>query len=91
MHLQKLHDSEVSVSPNPLGGKGMSQAKLIAESGLYKLIMRSDKADARRFQDWVTREVLPAIRKDGGPSLCRVMAHYLSHAVRIRITDTVSP
>lgn len=38
---------------------------LISESGLYKLIMRSDKPQARAFQDWVTREVLPRIRKDG--------------------------
>lgn len=42
-------------------------AKLIAisESGLYKLVMRSDKHAAKRFQNWVTRTVLPAIRKDG--------------------------
>jgi prophage antirepressor-like protein len=38
---------------------------LISESGLYKLIMRSDKREARVFQDWVTGTVLPAIRKDG--------------------------
>lgn len=38
---------------------------LISESGLYKLVMRSDKPEARAFQDWVTRVVLPAIRKDG--------------------------
>lgn len=38
---------------------------LISESGLYKTIMRSDKPQAKVFQDWVTREVLPAIRKDG--------------------------
>lgn len=37
----------------------------ISESGLYKLIMRSDKPAARRFQNWVTRDVLPALRKDG--------------------------
>lgn len=36
---------------------------IISESGLYKLIMRSDKPEARKFQDWVTREVLPAICK----------------------------
>lgn len=36
--------------------------KLISESGLHRLIMRSDKPDARPFQDWVTRVVLPAIR-----------------------------
>lgn len=38
---------------------------IISESGLYKLVMRSDKPEAREFQDWVTREVLPAILKDG--------------------------
>lgn len=42
-----------------------SAVTLISESGLYKLIMRSDKSQAREFQDWVTRTVLPAIRKDG--------------------------
>lgn len=52
---------------------------IVSESGLYKLIMRSDKPEAKAFQDWVTRDVLPAIRKDGGyimdeekgPALCQ--------------------
>jgi len=39
---------------------------IISESGLYKLALRSDKKEAEAFQDWVTRDVLPAIRKDGG-------------------------
>ncbi|PDT48604.1 BRO family protein [Sinorhizobium fredii] len=43
----------------PLTRRGVS-------STLYKLIMRSDKPEARAFQDWVTRTVLSAIRKDGG-------------------------
>lgn len=47
------------------GGRYGRPSLLISESGLYKLIMRSDKPEARKFQDWVTREVLPAIRKDG--------------------------
>ncbi|WP_226454913.1 BRO-N domain-containing protein [Pseudomonas sp. AF03-9] len=38
---------------------------LISEPDLYKLIMRSDKPEARTLQDWVTRVVLPAICKDG--------------------------
>ncbi|WP_052440811.1 BRO-N domain-containing protein [Streptacidiphilus anmyonensis] len=33
------------------------------ESGLYTLIMRSRKPTARPFQDWVTRELLPSIRR----------------------------
>ncbi|MFT0893073.1 Bro-N domain-containing protein [Pseudochelatococcus sp. G4_1912] len=59
-------DERRQATPGQIGGKGMNQATLISESGLYKLIMRSDKPEARAFQDWVTRHVLPAIRKDGG-------------------------
>ena len=39
---------------------------IVSESGLYKMIMRSDVALAKPFQDWVTQEVLPSIRKNGG-------------------------
>jgi prophage antirepressor-like protein len=38
---------------------------LINESGLYSLILRSRKPEAKRFKKWVTAEVLPAIRKHG--------------------------
>lgn len=48
-----------------ISGNRGTAAKLISESGLYKLALRSDKPEARAFQDWVTRIVLPAIRKDG--------------------------
>lgn len=37
----------------------------LSEAGLYTLTMRSDKPSALAFQDWVVRDVLPAIRKDG--------------------------
>lgn len=46
--------------------KGRGDLALISESGLYKLILRSDKPEAKPFQDWVTKVVLPSIRKDGG-------------------------
>lgn len=45
------------------------QFSVISESGLYKRIMRSDKPEAKAFQDWVTREVLPSIRKTGSYSV----------------------
>lgn len=51
--------------PDLVSGKGAPQFSVISESGLYKLAMRSDKPEAKAFQDWVTRVVLPAIRKDG--------------------------
>ncbi len=39
---------------------------LLSESGFNKLVMRSDKPEALALQDWLAREVLPAIRKTGG-------------------------
>ena len=42
---------------------------LISESGLYTLIMRSNKPEAKVFRKWVTSEVLPSIRKTGSYSV----------------------
>ena len=38
----------------------------VTESGLYAVILRSDKPNAKKFRKWVTSEVLPSIRKNGG-------------------------
>lgn len=46
-----------------LGRQG--EATVITESGLYAVILRSDKPNAKEFRKWVTSEVLPAIRKNG--------------------------
>jgi len=37
----------------------------VNESGLYNVILRSDKPEAKRFKHWVTHEVLPSIRRHG--------------------------
>ncbi|MFS2220497.1 Bro-N domain-containing protein [Commensalibacter sp. A3DC] len=42
------------------------ETTIINESGLYSLILRSRKSEAKRFKKWVTSEVLPSIRKTGG-------------------------
>lgn len=47
-----------------LGGK--QQVTTVNESGLYDVILDSRKPQAKRFRRWVTSEVLPSIRKDGG-------------------------
>lgn len=44
---------------------GEQEMSVINESGLYTLIMRSNKPEAKRFRKWVTSEVLPTIRKHG--------------------------
>ncbi len=44
---------------------GMQDMTFVNESGLYALIIRSNKPVARKFRKWVTSEVLPSIRKYG--------------------------
>ena len=43
--------------------------KWIGESDLYRLIMKSTKPEAEKFQDWICEEVIPAIRKTGSYSI----------------------
>lgn len=49
-------------------GTSATQQIAINESGLYKLIMRAQnkRPEVAKFQNWVTKDVLPAIRKTGG-------------------------
>ena len=47
-------------------GNQLKETILINESGLYSLIFSSKMEKAKEFKRWVTNEVLPAIRKDGG-------------------------
>lgn len=44
---------------------GVQETWVINESGLYNVILRSDKPEAKPFRKWVTSEVLPSIRKHG--------------------------
>lgn len=44
---------------------GAQEMLIVNESGLYSLIFKSRKVEAKRFKKWVTAEVLPAIRKHG--------------------------
>ena len=53
--------SGYGTSPNG----GNPNVTIISEPGLYRLLMRSDKPQAKPFQKWVNAEVLPSIRKTG--------------------------
>ncbi len=62
--VSRLDDDERgSVVVDTLGGPQESAA--VSESGLYTLILRSRKPQARAFRRWVTHEVLPALRREG--------------------------
>lgn len=50
-----------------LDGRGIRRPHtIVSEAGLYRVVLRSDKAEAEPFQRWVETEVLPVIRKHGG-------------------------
>jgi prophage antirepressor-like protein len=61
---QRLDDDERTKLE--LGRQG--ETNFITESGLYAVILRSDKPNAKGFRRWVTSEVLPSIRKTGNYS-----------------------
>jgi len=63
--LQGLDDDELTVIKLQSGGQ-LREMNVISESGLYTLLIRSNKPQAKPFRRWVTHEVLPSIRKTGG-------------------------
>ena len=64
----KLDGDEKGVAlTDTLGGK--QHVTIINESGLYTVILRSDKPQAKPFRKWVTSVVLPSIRKTGSYSV----------------------
>ncbi|WP_430332730.1 BRO family protein [Rhodococcus sp. ACT016] len=47
-------------------GLGRTQnATIVSETGMYEVVIRSDKPEAARFRKWITAEVLPSIRRTG--------------------------
>lgn len=66
-HLREYLDEDeiTNIRTTDIGQNGGKAPVFISEPGLYKLIMRSRKPEAKEFQRWVTHEVLPTIRKHG--------------------------
>ena len=58
-------DDDEKLSGEILQSGQMRSMWLVNESGMYTLIIRSRKPEAKRFRKWVTGEVLPSIRKTG--------------------------
>ncbi|MFF3110665.1 Bro-N domain-containing protein [Kitasatospora sp. NPDC057904] len=63
--------------------RGNPMLGVISETGLYTLIMRSTKPNAQPFQEWVTRDLLPSIRRGDTdiPTQQRRMAETLTEAI----------
>lgn len=58
-------DTKGAVLTNTPTKGGEQQSYFINEPNLYRVIFRSDKPEAKNFQDWVFEDVLPTIRKTG--------------------------
>jgi anti-repressor protein len=62
--MQKAHLPMHTVIPE--AGRGGRPLSLISEAGLYSLILRSRKPEAKEIRRWVTHDILPSIRRTGG-------------------------
>lgn len=88
--LALLDEDEKDVhSMDTPGGK--QEMTIISEPGLYSLILRSRKPEAKAFKRWVTHEVIPSIRKTGGYLIAKpddTPEAILAHAVLVA-QDTI--
>ncbi|MCE6007565.1 BRO-N domain-containing protein [Acinetobacter soli] len=63
--IRHLDEDEKGVSiVHTLGGE--QEVSIISESGLYSATLKSRKPEAKQFKKWITSDVLPSIRKNGG-------------------------
>lgn len=62
--LSYLDDDERDIISNDTPG-GKQNMLIVSEPGLYSLVLRSRKPEAKAFKRWIVHEVLPAIRKHG--------------------------
>ena len=90
-------DEKADISISDVSSNGVRQARsmlIITESGLYALVFRSRKQEAKAFSKWVRSEVLPTLRRTGryampgmdsaGPEVL----HHVKPAVRERLLST---
>jgi prophage antirepressor-like protein len=72
MAVKSLDDDEKnSIILNDLNGRGTKKRIIINEPGLYNLIGKSTKPEAKVFGRWIRQDVLPSIRKTGSYSIQR--------------------
>ena len=69
--VRRLEDDVFSKHPIVDNLGRVQQATFVNEDGLYDTILESRKPQAKQFRKWVTSEVLPSIRKQGGYMIAR--------------------
>lgn len=66
---KRLNPRGMGLIPTPCGKGGKQKTYYVNEPNLYRTILKSDKPEAQKFEDWICDEVLPSIRKTGSYSL----------------------
>lgn len=81
LNIKNHKDAITALDEDEKSGVGISDphgrtqtTNVINEPGLYKLIFRSNKTEAKAFTHWVTHEVLPAIRRTGSYSVSNTIS-----------------
>jgi len=70
--VSRLGDGVTSSYPIADSLGRIQDTTIVSESGMYRVVLRSDKPEALAFQAWITEEVLPSIREKGSYSLLGV-------------------
>lgn len=86
--VSKLDEDEKLIRKLFVSGQNRDMI-IVNESGLYTLIMRSNKPEARRFRKWVTSEVLPSIRATGQYTMPQLVESRLT-AMEKMLVDNAS-
>lgn len=76
-----LDDDEKGVATTDTPG-GQQDVRIINEPGLYSLILRSRRPEAKTFKRWVTHDVLPAIRQTGRYEVAPALPQSYADALR---------
>lgn len=80
---ESLDEDEVSnLRSTEIGPEFGGKAPLIvSEAGLYSLILKSRKPEAKAFKRWITHDVIPAIRKTGGYQVPQSPAEQMAQGI----------
>jgi prophage antirepressor-like protein len=92
---EKKKLNEIQSRQNATPSNSQPHSVFINESGLYSLILRSNLDGAKKFKRWITKEVLPSIRKSGSYSVKKQVDYEKLREIQLKeiqildnITDT---
>ena len=86
---RRLDDDELTLIQAE-GKRGRHRLNAVTEAGMYEVVLRSDKPEARTFRRWITHEVLPQLRRTGTYTTPQHSQPVLPHAGQGEPAPTVT-